>query len=174
MQLMPHVPPSGGNASTPLDAGDRPVQTLQEGSAQNPQAFRLASQGFGGDADRLDLSSRAHPSFPLCNHVPSRQQGITGVLRNTRALHQDRIRPGAAIGDPRRSRQDVRLCGPQEAHQLHSVRAFPNGRAAYYSAAHSPQRLDHRGGFERLLHALPHRPFRPQKHAVHVEGEEVH
>ena len=54
---MPHVFPSGGGVSTPFDAGDRPVHPLQEGLVQNPQAFRLASQGFRGDADQLDLSS---------------------------------------------------------------------------------------------------------------------
>ena len=65
---LPHVPPSGDGAPTPLDAGDRSVQPLQEGLARNPLAFRLASRGFRGDADRLDLSmpiDRTSP--PECN-----------------------------------------------------------------------------------------------------------
>ena len=51
---MPNVPTLGGGASTPLDAGDRPVQPLQEGLARNSQAFCLASQGSTGYAYRLD------------------------------------------------------------------------------------------------------------------------
>ena len=34
--------------------------------------------------------------------------------------------------------------------------------AAYYSAAHLPQQLDHQGGSELLLQALPHQPCRPR------------
>ena len=74
---MPNVPPSGGGAPTPLDAGDRPVQPLQEGLAGKTQAFRMASQGSAGYAYRLDLSPQVESSFRLCNHVPSRQQGGT-------------------------------------------------------------------------------------------------
>ena len=65
------------------------------------------------------------------------------MLRNSRALHQDRLRLRATTGDLRQSlidflprteerhRQDARLHGPQEARQLHSVRAFHNGGAAH-------------------------------------------
>ena len=55
-----NVPPSGGVVPSPLDAGERPVQPLQEDLAGKTQAFRMASQGYAGYAYRLDLS-------PECN-----------------------------------------------------------------------------------------------------------
>ena len=60
---MPNVPPSGGGASNPLDAGERPVQPLREGLAGKTQAFRLASQGSVGYAYRLDLSRECNLPF---------------------------------------------------------------------------------------------------------------
>ena len=182
---MPNVPPSGGGAPTSLDAGHWPVQPFQEGLAGHPQAVSLASQGVRGNANRLDISPRDKSSLRLCNQVPSRFQRATGVLRNSGALPQDRLRPGAATGDLRRSlvnllpsteeghRQDARLCGSPQAQQSHSVRALQDGGAAHSSAAHPPQRLHDEDRPKRLLHALPHRQGRPQVHAVHVGGQKV-
>ena len=48
---MPHVPPSGGGAPTPLDSGDRLVQLTQGSLAGKPQVIPLASQGSTGDAN---------------------------------------------------------------------------------------------------------------------------
>ena len=45
----------------------------------------------------MDLFSRDKPPIRLCNKVPSRQQGRTGLLGNSRALHQDRLYLGATI-----------------------------------------------------------------------------
>ena len=93
------------------------------------QAFRLAYQGSTGTAHRMDFSCGDEPSVRLCNKVPSRQRGTTGLLDNPQALHQDRLRQGATTRDLRRPlehflsrseeghRQDagcIDLCRPNE------------------------------------------------------------
>ena len=52
---MNSVPPSGGGALTSLHSGDGPVQPPQGGLAGETQFIPLASQGFRGDANRMDL-----------------------------------------------------------------------------------------------------------------------
>ena len=94
---MDYVPPSSGGAPTSLDSGDRPVQLPQGGLAGKSQGIPLASQGFKGDANRMDLFPRVQPSLRLYRRVSSPPQGATGVLSHLRALHQDRLGQGAPL-----------------------------------------------------------------------------
>ena len=96
---MPHVPPSGGGAPTPLDTGYKPVPPTQASLAGKTQAFRLAYQGFAGNAHRMDFSPGDKSSVRLYNKGPSRQQRTTGLLDNSRALHQDRLCSRATTKD---------------------------------------------------------------------------
>ena len=82
---MPYVPPSGGGAPTSLDAGHSPVRPLREGLAQNPQAFRPASQGFAGYAARMNFFPETNLPFNYATRclVDSKEgQGLLGTLEH--------------------------------------------------------------------------------------------
>ena len=123
--------------------------------------------------------------FDSATRTPSRQQGTTGLPGNSQAQHQDRLRQGATTGDLRRPlehllpsseeerRLDAGMHRSPQTQRAHLVRALQDGGLTHDPAAPLPQQLNHQGGSQRLLHALPYWPNRPQVHAVHVGGHEV-
>ena len=150
---MPRVPTASGGAPTPLDTGHRPVPPTQASLAGKTQAFRQAHQGSASNAHRMDFSSGDKPPVRLCNKVPSRQQGTTGLLDNTRALHKDRLCSRATTGDLRQPlvdlvprskeghRQDAGMHRSPQTQRAHLVRALQDG-----GLAHDPaliRRSDH-------------------------------
>ena len=61
----------------------------------------------------MDFSSGDEPPVRLYDKVPIQQQGMTGLLGNSRALHQDWLRRGATARHLRRPLVDLLPCSEE-------------------------------------------------------------